>query len=217
MTDKNDNPSAPDEAWRDDELAAAWRSGGGEPMPESLRRRVERDADAFFADDAPATAGRIGAWSGWVAAAVAAGLLLAVLLWPTSEDRPSFAAFLAETGGTPVALSGSGAAEVAWDDGRQMGLLRVRDLPVNDPAEARYQLWIIDATRPADDGRNRVDGGLFDVEDAGGWTEIEIDAKLPIGAAAGFAVTREPPGGSVVSELGDRLLLISPSVEQVEP
>jgi len=92
---------------------------------------------------------------------------------------------------------GEGAGDVVWDNRRQQGFLRLRGFVANDPARARYQLWIFDAAR---DERYPVDGGLFDVP--AGFDEVVIPAKasLPVVRPAAFAVTVEKPGGAVVSE-----------------
>ena len=47
--------------------------------------------------------------------------------------------------------------------------------------------------------RRPVDGGVFDIA-ASGEALIPIDAKLPVGAGTIFAVTKERPGGVVVSD-----------------
>ena len=96
----------------------------------------------------------------------------------------------------------SARGSVAWDEQRQTGYLRLVGLPKNDPAQSQYQLWIIDASR----GDLPVDGGVFDVnsEDA----VVAIDAKLWVPEAKVFAITREPPGGVVVSD-GPLLLTAS--------
>jgi hypothetical protein len=44
-----------------------------------------------------------------------------------------------------------------------------------------------------------IDGGVFDVP-AGGEALIPVDPKLPVGEGVIFAVTKERPGGVVVSD-----------------
>jgi hypothetical protein len=82
----------------------------------------------------------------------------------------------------------------------QSGDLRSRSgLPANDPKRYQYQLWIFDADR---DERFPVDGGVFDIAPAtaDGDVIVPIRAKLPVGRPGLFALTRERPGGVVVSD-----------------
>ena len=85
--------------------------------------------------------------------------------------------------------------EVVWNGERQEGYLLLTGMPVNDPASAQYQLWIVD---PARDRQHPVDGGVFNVASSGE-VIVPIDAKLPISAPVAFAITLEQPGGVVVS------------------
>jgi anti-sigma-K factor RskA len=171
-------------------------------------------------------AGRILPWlagTGWLAAAAAVVVALtvwlqsprdAVVVEPAAASA-SFDEFARRPGvvTTSLAVASDDAtltdaeADVLWDAETGKGWLRLEHLPSNNAAESQYQLWVIDASRPDDAGRNRVDAGVFDVES--GVTTVRFEPKLPVGEAIAFAVTREPPGGSVVSALGDRLLLIS--------
>ncbi|MEM6315479.1 MAG: anti-sigma factor [Planctomycetota bacterium] len=212
-------------------LAALWRGGGDArtELPPALRAKLIREAPSHLPKPMALSGVSWVAWSGWAAAA--AVLVISLVYFATRpepqiavkpDDPPveqpvTFASFRATTDAEPATLGvqamgdayDGAQAEVIWDDTRQAGVLRVRDLPVNDAAQAQYQLWIVDATRPDDNGRNRVDGGVFDVTQTDGWSEIVINGKLPVGEAVGFAITLEPPGGSVVSELGPRLLMIT--------
>lgn len=87
--------------------------------------------------------------------------------------------------------------EVLWSSSDNTGLLELRDLPSNDPKQFQYQLWIFDESQ---DKSTPVDGGVFDVPaDAAGPVVIPIDAKLRVGKAFAFAITKERPGGVVVS------------------
>lgn len=86
--------------------------------------------------------------------------------------------------------------DVVWNGARQEGYLRLSGMPTNDPSIAQYQLWIVDPGRDA----NPVDGGVFDIPDGGEEVIIRIDAKLAVAAPAAFAITREQPGGVVVSD-----------------
>ncbi len=93
-------------------------------------------------------------------------------------------------------MAGQASGDVVWDDARQEGYMRFVDLPVNDPKQAQYQLWIFDEGRS---DATPVDGGVFDVS-AAGEVIVPIDAKVPVDKAVMFAVTVERPGGVVVSE-----------------
>lgn len=84
--------------------------------------------------------------------------------------------------------------DVVWSQSRQQGYLRLAGMPVNDPARAQYQLWIVDPERDA----RPVDGGVFDITTSGEII-IPIQAKLDVVSPTAFAITREKPGGVVVS------------------
>ena len=73
--------------------------------------------------------------------------------------------------------------------------MRLVGLAKNDPRAAQYQLWIIDPSRD----KRPVDGGVFDITSAGE-VLVPITAKLRIDKPEGFALTREQPGGVVVSK-----------------
>lgn len=109
--------------------------------------------------------------------------------------------------------------EVIWSDSLDEGFMTISGIEPNDPDEFQYQLWIFDAERPAGalpqfraDGlpelltQMPVDGGVFDVPSGGaaldeqGRVIVPIDAKLPVGRGVIFAVTKERPGGVVVSD-----------------
>ena len=77
-------------------------------------------------------------------------------------------------------------------------------LPVNNPAEFQYQLWIFDRRQ---DERYPIDGGVFDVQ-ADGSVVVPVAAKLRVNEPYLFAVTIEKPGGVVVSSR-ERLPLLA--------
>jgi hypothetical protein len=87
-------------------------------------------------------------------------------------------------GGTSEAGSG----EVVWDPRTQRGFLRLKGYVANDPATARYQLWIFDAAR---DDRQPVDGGVFDLPAGRDEVFIPVHPTLPVSRAVAFAVTVE--------------------------
>jgi hypothetical protein len=84
--------------------------------------------------------------------------------------------------------------DVVWDNASQTGFMRLTNMPVNDPANSQYQLWIVDPERD----ERPVDGGVFNVSDSGE-VIVPINSKLPIIQPAAFAITEEQPGGVVVS------------------
>jgi hypothetical protein len=86
--------------------------------------------------------------------------------------------------------------DIVWDNAKQEGYMRFRGLPVNDKNKETYQLWIFDENQ---DEKTPVDGGIFDVN-AEGEVIVPINAKLKIKNPKMFAVTREKPGGVVVSD-----------------
>lgn len=141
------------------------------------------------------------AWSGWVAAAAAA--IVALVLWVERARTPSpvspearLQAFLDEH---PDAQRRSWevgpGGDVVWSASASSGFLVIDELPVND-GSFQYQLWIFDRGRSTD---HPVDGGVFDIEHTGR-TVIPIDAKIAVDDAFGFAITKERPGGVVVSD-----------------
>lgn len=84
---------------------------------------------------------------------------------------------------------------VVWNNAEQAGFMKFAGLPVNDPSEFQYQLWIFDSER---DEKYPVDGGVFDIADSGE-TLVPIAAKLNVSNPTLFAITIEQPGGVVVS------------------
>ncbi len=86
--------------------------------------------------------------------------------------------------------------EIVWDSNRQAGSLHITGLAANDPTQHQYQLWIFYGTR---DDRYPIDGGLFDMPKNGDAT-FDIRPPLMVREPTLFAVTVEPPGGSVVSQ-----------------
>ncbi len=145
-------------------------------------------------------------WLGWYAAAAAlvAVIYLGMERVPT-DSLPSVAeqraSLLQQADVEPIAwapptVSGyqQVSGDVVWDNATQQGFMRLVNLPVNDPAKSQYQLWIVDPERD----QHPVDGGVFDVTESGE-VIVPIDSKLPIISPAAFAITREQPGGVVVS------------------
>jgi Anti-sigma-K factor rskA len=97
--------------------------------------------------------------------------------------------------------------DVVWDEKAQVGYMRFRGLPKNNPQVLQYQLWIFDATRG---DQYPVDGGVFNIPQTDtGEVVIPILAKLPVRNPALFAVTIEKPGGAVVSAR-ERIVVVAP-------
>ncbi len=164
------------------------------------------------ARELPRATGRqqAAAWSGWAVAA-----LLLITLWigrpgPDAGPGPapptlaeSRAALIADAGTLQLDWAPSAWADfegvrgdVSWNDERQEGYLRLVGMPVNDPLLSQYQLWIVDPGRDEEP----VDGGVFDIPPGASEVIVPISAKLAVDRPAAFAITRERPGGVVVSE-----------------
>jgi len=90
------------------------------------------------------------------------------------------------------------AGEIIWNTDKQAGYMKLTGLPVNDPTKEQYQLWIVDAAREGET-TDRIDGGVFNVNDAGE-VIVPIDPKIVARKPAVFAITVEQPGGVVVSK-----------------
>ncbi len=154
---------------------------------------------------------------GWLTAAAAATAVVGNWWWQNgrpqrlTKETLSRADLLAsaqdlvqakwEAGKHPLDKSVTG--DVVWSSSYQQGFMRLIGMPVNDPLQEQYQLWIIDPLR--DD--EPVDGGVFDVSEAGE-VIIPIQAKLRVTKPTAFAITIEKPGGVVVSKQ-DRLPLLA--------
>lgn len=86
--------------------------------------------------------------------------------------------------------------EVIWSDDKQEGFMVFENLPINDPTNEQYQLWIFDTDR---EQKVPVDGGVFDIE-SNGRVVVPIKAHVPVSKAVQFAVTVEKPGGVMQSK-----------------
>ena len=85
--------------------------------------------------------------------------------------------------------------DLVWDQSAQRGVMRFTGLPVNDPLQEQYQLWIFESG----DQAHPIDGGVFNITKSDEY--IPINAKLHVGdEPVLFAVTIEKPGGVVVSD-----------------
>jgi anti-sigma-K factor RskA len=180
-------------------------SGGAVGSRAAARAPLARAAASGGASGSKVAAG----WSiagnvGWAAGWAAAVLLGTALVFSLSRgagvqaDRPqvSAAAPVIAMQKTEDPLCAAASGEIVWDEAAQRGRLVVTGLEPNDPTRLQYQLWIFDATR---DERFPVDGGLFDVPPSGR-VVLDVRPPVPIREPTLFAVTVEPPGGSVVSD-----------------
>jgi hypothetical protein len=206
--------------------SSAVRDPDPEQLPRSVRRSLDSCAEQWASRCIAGTtdAGASGppeivlrrqvAWLPWSLAA--AFLLVAAAGWWPRVTDPAFPSMSTAFGqwraqhararmlaGTPrvghwrwKGDAGGGPGDVVWDRRGQRGFLLLRGFVANDPARARYQLWIFDGAR---DDRYPVDGGMFDVP--GGFDEVVIPVKasLPVAKPTAFAVTVERPDGAVVS------------------
>jgi len=94
--------------------------------------------------------------------------------------------------------------DIIWTDQGQKGFIKITGLPMNNPTQNQYQVWIVDPLKY----EQPVDGGVFDITQIDKPVIIPINPKLPISKAVGFAITLEQPGGVVVSN--QPLLLTAP-------
>lgn len=191
------------------------------PMPSgmlsSIEQAIEAQDESFSDNDVLDLTNRLAEkkavhqsnrtqWYGWYAAAAA--LAAAIYFGAESPRTPNVPALaeqrtnliqesdaLLVDWGTPT-IDGyqQVSGDVVWDNDKQQGFMRLVNLPVNDPSQSQYQLWIVDPARD----KNPIDGGVFDVTSEGE-VLIPIDSKLPVISPAAFAITREQPGGVVVS------------------
>ncbi len=161
-------------------------------------------------------------WLGWGIAA-AACILLVVNLWLTRFQKPPEIVRIPEAVQTPTPeltetekraqllttapdvvqtklepakgvtdVSGN----VVWSNSLQKGYVTFDGLPVNDPSKETYQLWIVDETQ---NSKTPINGGVFNVR-KNGEIVIPIDVELQVKKPKMFAVTKEKPGGVVVSK-----------------
>jgi anti-sigma-K factor RskA len=207
-----------------------------EPLPASLAARLQTQAHAF-ADTRPTAtvtslqpktatspAQRSSNNLAWFAAAACAVLALAGW-WPRLQEQGTGMPTSAELAKDreellaqesvlrrewkstedPAARGVTG--DIVWDEQAQVGYMRFRGLPTNDPQQLQYQLWIFDASRG---DQYPVDGGVFDIPATEtGEVIIPILARVPVRDPAMFAVTIEKPGGAVVSSR-ERIVVVAP-------
>jgi hypothetical protein len=144
-----------------------------------------------------------GAWThalaaaGWVLALLVSGLWLASHAASSLERRVARApdrldlAWVAGSGSTA-----SVAGTLRWSEAEQAGVVELTGLAPNDPAEHRYQLWVVDG---AEDGR-ALPAALFDVASDTEPVRVTLTPALPVGHADRFAVTLEGPRGAPAAD-----------------
>ena len=182
--------------------------------PETLKAKLLADADSFFGRRGDNVASLrpqprpAPQWNwGWATAAALALVMLAtnVVNFDTSRSVEDARVELLADASDATRLSwatpenpefAAVTGDVVWSDERQEGYMLLTGMPVNDPARSQYQLWVVDPER---DG-NPVDGGVFDIPAGTSTVVIPIDAKLAVENPVAFAITREQPGGVVVSK-----------------
>jgi hypothetical protein len=204
-------------------LVVAADDAGGPAMPAALRASLQNRGERLVGGGPvakigprPGTPASTG-WMGWGVAAAAC--VFAAVGWLRPQSAPGgpnieqrLATLEDETDTVVLPFDGMGelagqdrVGEIVWNERLQEGFLRLSAVPSNNPAEAQYQLWIFDASR---DATYPVDAGVFNVA-AGSTGEVVVpfEPKLGVGDAAAFAVTKERPGGVVVTDKAGLMLL----------
>lgn len=181
---------------------------------------VHGESGSHQADESSGSGfGALAAFAGWAAAAaLLVGLLFTMDRVAKLEEGAAsiapdqqlaqlelLAPDIQTLGWLPLGGAPAPKGSVIWSNERNEGFMRIQGLPVNDPSEKQYQLWIFRGTDPGAEP-HPVDGGVFDVASSGE-VLIPIDAKIRVGEAGTFAVTVEEPGGVVVSEREQIVLL----------
>lgn len=185
-------------------------------VPASLRAKLRSDAERWIgrADAAAPTAitrrPRLVLWSGWIAAAAALALA-AVAWWPHADlttQREVMKAKHPPMAWQPFMLENAGPAvqgvqgDVVWDEAGQKGFMRFVNLPVNDPKKNQYQVWLVDSRGMS----FRISGGVFNSTSTGEII-VPITPAVATRGVGAVAVTIEPPGGVIVSDMTQRVVL----------
>ncbi len=213
-------------------IACVTASADTDSMPSELRLRCSGAARAVLTDPnpepssspaplkftpernhEPSRSGGLGL--AWLAAA--ACLLLAVTAWWPARaplDAVQRMQNLTATASDldrwdwdawDPALEGV-SGEVVWSEQAQEGYLVLAGLPQNDPTQEQYQLWVIESSRGTPLEVPPVDGGVFDITEDGE-VVVQIRCAIPAQGVVAFAVTREPPGGVVVSDQSQKVVI----------
>ncbi len=143
-----------------------------------------------------------GAWAkavsaaGWVLALLVAGLWLASNAAFSVERRVARAPDRIDL----VWRAGPGSSAIVtgtllWSGAEQAGVLELTGLAPNEPAEHRYQLWVVDG----DENGRALPAALFDVVSDAEGVRLTLAPALPVGRADRFAVTLEGPRGAAAA------------------
>lgn len=96
------------------------------------------------------------------------------------------------------------AGSIVWNQADQQGVMHLENLPVNNPKDYQYQLWIFESA----DQEAPIDGGVFNITSAD--QKILIDAKTRVNnEPVLYAITMEKPGGVPRSDRS-RLPVVAP-------
>lgn len=192
-------------------------------FPPKTGQDVSKTAGEIVATDTkPEIRSSAWQWLGWAVAA-AACVALAINLWVTQNRKPTEIVKTPETIQTPtpeltaaqkrdqLLATATDAIQVSltnpknekeilgdmvWSNSLQKGFARFRGLPSNDVSKETYQLWIVDETQ---DTKTPISGGVFDIA-SNGEVIVPINVQLQVKKPKVVAVTKEKPGGVVVSK-----------------
>lgn len=205
----------------------ARRARAGELAEESGRLHLtslEPQEAALFEPKAPARTIRfgdrvlrvVGSWGGWAAAA--ATLAVAALYSTHSPEKPvrgplslveRYDRMLENSKRDDNVVEVAGASdethgELVYDSRKHEGILAIAGLDPSAGSGEQYQVWLVDASR---NEPYPVNGGVFDVKSVqnGAKILVPINPQLPVKAPVGWAISKEPRGGSVVSH-PDRII-----------
>lgn len=197
----------------------AVQGASADVTPSTVRTEGGRETAKSKASKANARAGSSSpllAWVGWGLAAASLLFTFFALNQPISSDLTvAEARDLLVASATDLLKVDWSATEddlvadqtiaggVVWSDSADEGYMLFSGLPINDPTQTQYQLWIFDKARSAE---QPVDGGVFDIN-SDGEVIVPIDPKLLVDEAFLFGITVERPGGVVVSEREHLVLL----------
>jgi anti-sigma-K factor RskA len=168
-----------------------------QPPPASLKQRIM--LEIAMKTEEPAPVSRQRAPFGWVPWAIAAGL--AVFCGLLALDRVRLKRELAEIRAAdplmqttfftlaPSAPAPADAkATVAWQPGRQSGVIRISNLPAPQPGKD-YQLWAVDAAH-----EDPISAGIIRV-DKNGSAQVRFKSVKRAEHVKAFAISLEREGG----------------------